>query len=323
MSFDLVLKPCCDGCGSTSDLYGSNCKHTTLCLSCGKTMAANRGRCHLCGAFITKLIRFAPCFSYVHLPLPHRLPLFATYLHATHQTLLISGLMSHNSKLLYRYNFSKVAQYKQLTLEEAEEKMNKRRHNATGYERWMMKAATNGAAAFGEVKKNEDASKGEADGSNRLKKGKSSDDGEHSDKGEENEDEEEARKNRLGPSKKGVDDDEEGAKGAEFDLDDDDVEKGGSQCYCCDDWEHEETFTDDDEAVGNDPEEREDLAPEIPAPPEIKQDDEEEDEEDGGLSKSGKELKKLLGRAAGLNESDGEEEDDDDDVSVYLAFHNL
>lgn len=38
-----------------------------------------------------------------------------------------------------------------------------------------------------------------------------------------------------------------------------------------DDWEHEEIFTDDDEAVGNDPEEREDLAPEIPAPPEIKQ----------------------------------------------------
>jgi transcription initiation factor TFIIF subunit alpha len=39
-----------------------------------------------------------------------------------------------------------------------------------------------------------------------------------------------------------------------------------------DDWEHDEIFTDDDEAVGNDPEEREDLlAPEIPAPPEIKQ----------------------------------------------------
>jgi transcription initiation factor TFIIF subunit alpha len=37
-----------------------------------------------------------------------------------------------------------------------------------------------------------------------------------------------------------------------------------------DDWEHEETFTDDDEAVGNDPEEREE-APEGPAPPEIKQ----------------------------------------------------
>lgn len=38
-----------------------------------------------------------------------------------------------------------------------------------------------------------------------------------------------------------------------------------------DDWEHEEIFTDDDEAVGNNPEEREDLEPEIPAPPEIKQ----------------------------------------------------
>lgn len=38
-----------------------------------------------------------------------------------------------------------------------------------------------------------------------------------------------------------------------------------------DDWEHEEIFTDDDEAVGIDAEEREDLAPEVPAPPEIKQ----------------------------------------------------
>jgi hypothetical protein len=38
-----------------------------------------------------------------------------------------------------------------------------------------------------------------------------------------------------------------------------------------DDWEHEEIFTDDDEAVAIDPEEREDLAPEVPAPPEIKQ----------------------------------------------------
>ncbi|MCI18405.1 transcription initiation factor IIF subunit alpha, partial [Trifolium medium] len=31
-----------------------------------------------------------------------------------------------------------------------------------------------------------------------------------------------------------------------------------------DDWEHEEIFTDDDEGVDN-PDEREDLAPEIPA----------------------------------------------------------
>lgn len=42
--------------------------------------------------------------------------------------------------------------------------------------------------------------------------------------------------------------------------------------YLGDDWEHEDIFTDDDEAVDIDPEEREDLlAPEMPAPPEITQ----------------------------------------------------
>ena len=43
----------------------------------------------------------------------------------------------------------------------------------------------------------------------------------------------------------------------------------------------------------------------------VPQDEEDEDEEDG-LSKSGKELKKLLCRISGLNESEAE---DDDDVS--------
>ena len=39
-----------------------------------------------------------------------------------------------------------------------------------------------------------------------------------------------------------------------------------------DDWEHEQTFSDDDETVGCDPEERPDFADtENPAPPEIKQ----------------------------------------------------
>ena len=47
------------------------------------------------------------------------------------------------------------------------------------------------------------------------------------------------------------------------------------------------------------------------------QDEEDEaEEEDGGLSKSGKELKKLLGKAAGLNESDADDDDEDDDVSA-------
>lgn len=55
-----------------------------------------------------------------------------------------------------------------------------------------------------------------------------------------------------------------------------------------------------------------------PPPPRVTQDEDDEEEgeeEGGGLSKSGKELKKLLGKANGLNESDAEDDDDDDDVS--------
>lgn len=44
------------------------------------------------------------------------------------------------------------------------------------------------------------------------------------------------------------------------------------------------------------------------------EDEDEDNEEEGGLSKSGKELKKLLGRASGMNESDAEDDDDDDEV---------
>lgn len=223
---------------------------------------------------------------------------------ATYYLLMMQGKEFHAFPAGSWYNFSKVAQYKQLTLEEAEEKMNKRKTSATGYERWMMKAATNGPAAFGsDIKKLEPTNDGEKE-SARPKKGKDNEEGNNSDKGEENEEDEAARKDRLGLSKRGMDDDEEGGKDLDFDLDDE-IEKG-------DDWEHEETFTDDDEAVDIDPEERADLAPEIPAPPEIKQDDE-ENEEEGGLSKSGKELKKLLGRASGQNESDADEDDEDDD----------
>ncbi|MQL76764.1 hypothetical protein Taro_009186, partial [Colocasia esculenta] len=65
----LLLKPSCGGCGSTTDLYGNNCKHMTLCLSCGKTMAENCAKCYECGATITMLIR-------VRLPSPFALMLW-------------------------------------------------------------------------------------------------------------------------------------------------------------------------------------------------------------------------------------------------------
>ncbi|KAK1306022.1 Transcription initiation factor IIF subunit alpha [Acorus calamus] len=56
-SMDLVLKSSCEGCGSTKGLYGSNCKHVTLCFSCGKAMAAARSKCYACGSVISRLIR--------------------------------------------------------------------------------------------------------------------------------------------------------------------------------------------------------------------------------------------------------------------------
>ncbi|CAN6477592.1 unnamed protein product [Victoria cruziana] len=369
MSMDLVLKPSCGGCGSTSDLYGSNCKHMTLCLSCGKTMAETRSKCRECGVPITKLIReynvrassSADKNFYIG-RFPTGLPVFSRRknadirwslqkegLQGRQMTETLREKLKNKPWLLedetgqYQYqgqlegaqkatyyllvlqgkeftaipagswfNFNKVAQYKQLTLEEAEEKMKNRRKTADGYERWMMKAANNGAAAFGEVEKLGSG----RDGGNE----EDEDNAVGSDKGEEDEEEEEDRKNRLGMNKRNGDDDEEGPRGGDHDMDDDDIEKG-------DDWEHEEIFTDDDEAVGNDPEEREDLDPEIPAPPEIKQDDEDEhegEEDEEGLSKSGKELKKLLGRAGGLNESDAEEEEEEEEedeagISPVLA----
>ncbi|XP_047317551.1 transcription initiation factor IIF subunit alpha-like [Impatiens glandulifera] len=366
MSLDLQLKSQCGGCGSSKDLYGSQCKHLTLCLTCGKTMAENRGKCYDCGATISRLIReynvrassssdknfFIGRFG-TGLPnfprkqhAENKWTLQKEGLHGRQVTdtlrekyknkpwLLVNetgqhqyhgqpeGAQSATYYLLISqakefvaipagswYNFNKVAQYKQLTLEEAEEKMKNRRKTADGYERWMMKAANNGAAAFGEVERDDKESGGSGRG---LKKTTGvEDEGNVSDKGEEDEEEEAARKSRLGLNKRsGDDDDEEGPRGGDLDLDDDDIEKG-------DDWEHEEIFTDDDEAVGNNAEEREELAPEIHAPPEIKQDEEDEDEtneEEGGLSKSGKELKKLLGRTGGLNESDAEDEDEDDDM---------
>ncbi|XP_038712151.1 transcription initiation factor IIF subunit alpha isoform X1 [Tripterygium wilfordii] len=366
MSFDLQLKPSCSGCGSNSDLYGSNCKHMTLCLTCGKTMAENRGKCYECGTTITRLIRE---YNVRASPSSDKnffigrfvsgLPNFSKKKNAENKWSLqkeglqgrqltdalrekyknkpwlledetglsqyqgqLEGAQSATYYLLMMqgkefsaipagswYNFNKVAQYKQLTLEEAEEKMKNRKKTADGYQRWIMKAATNGAAAFGEVEKLNDEENDSGGGRGRKKKAGDDDEGNVSDRGEEDEEEEAERNNRLGLNRRGGDDDEEGRRGGDHDLDDDDIEKG-------DDWEHEETFTDDDEAVGNDPEEREDLAPDLPAPPEIKEDEDEEDEENGEtkLSISGKELKKLLGRTAGLNDSDVEEDDDDDDM---------
>ncbi|KAH8969413.1 hypothetical protein BDL97_02G032500 [Sphagnum fallax] len=331
MAAELVLKDACSGCGATLDLYGSGCRHLTLCAKCGKTMAETAAPCSDCGVPVTRLIREynvraqpvnkqhfvgrflqgLPAFSkkktgaakwtlqreglqgrqvtdalrekYKGKPWILEDDIgqqqFQGHLEGGQQATYYLLMMSGQEFLAFPagawYNFNKVAQYKQLTLEEAEEQMKNRRKTADGYQRWMMKAANTGPSVFADMEK----LPGSAGGGGR------------------------------GNHKKGGDDDEN------------DV---GSDVG--DDWEHEETFTDDDEAVGNDPEEREEQVPEGPAPPEIKQ--EEEDEENnqegqqneeaaGGLSKSGRDMKKLLGKSAGMDESDGEDdEEDDEDVDL-------
>ncbi|CAD6202925.1 unnamed protein product [Miscanthus lutarioriparius] len=375
-SADLVLKAACERCGAASDLYLTSCRHTTFCSDCGKTLARARGRCTVCDAPVTRLIReFDVRVDTSAEEKTHSIGRFTTGLPpfskersaenrwtlrkdvpqgrqltgnmrdkhyskrpwiledetgehqyqgqtedppATYYSLTLKGKDMIAVQVGSWYNFSKIAQYKQLTLEEAEEKMNRRRSSAFGYERWMMKAATNGAAAFSSgVNRLDDVNRGATNGVH-PKKGDRNENGNQSDKVDDEEGGA-ARKNRLGITMKGMDeDDEEDGKDIDFDLDDE-IEKG-------DDWEHEETFTDDDEAVDVDIEEGPDLADPEAAPPEIKQDDNEN--ELGGsdnLSKSGQELKKLLCRAAGENESDVDDKstDEDDLPSPELAPKQL
>lgn len=96
----------------------------------------------------------------------------------------------------------------------------------------MMKAATNGAAAFGvpivdPTKKPGEPTKDTPEGGARGKKGKKGE-GLEDEKGEEDEDEDAARRDRLNLMKKGADDDEDGGGKGDLDLDDDDIEKGVS-----------------------------------------------------------------------------------------------
>ncbi|KAG0589383.1 hypothetical protein KC19_1G017900 [Ceratodon purpureus] len=363
---DLVLKDNCTGCRTTKDLYGSNCGHLTLCMKCGKSMAETAAPCSECGTPVTRLVkelnvrahtankqhfigRFLqgmPIFSKKKsdganwslqreglqgrqlteaLKEKYKQKLwileddvgqqqFQGQLEGGQQATYFILLM-HGSEFLTSpagawYNFNKVAHYKQLTLEEAEEQMKNRRKTADGYQRWMMKASNTG-----DMGKMPGSGAG---GGGRRKGGDDDDMG--SDKGEDDEDDEFGKK-RLNLNKAAKGGDEDGEELAnEIDLDEEEPERG-------DDWEHEETFTDDDEAVGNDPEEREEQVPEGPAPPEIKQDEEEEEElsqegqrneeGQGGLSKSGRELKKLLGKQ-GLDDSDGGDDDEEEDEDVDL-----
>lgn len=104
--------------------------------------------------------------------------------------------------------------------------MKNRKKTADGYERWMMKAATTGAAAFGEVVKLDDKESGGGSGRGRKKTG-DDDEGNASDRGDEDEEDESSRKSKLGLNKRGGDDDDDEApRGRDADMDEDEEEKG-------------------------------------------------------------------------------------------------
>lgn len=105
----------------------------------------------------------------------------------------------------FRYNFNKFAQYKQLTLEEAEDKLAKRGKTKDGYPRWMMKVAN-------KVEKLDDSESASGVGRGHKRITGRDDEGNDSDKGD-------------------GDDDEEGPRGGDFDFDYDDIEKGDKSSF--------------------------------------------------------------------------------------------
>eukprot|EP00268_Persea_americana_P022999 TRINITY_DN22723_c4_g1_i2.p1 TRINITY_DN22723_c4_g1~~TRINITY_DN22723_c4_g1_i2.p1 ORF type:complete len:538 (-),score=133.60 TRINITY_DN22723_c4_g1_i2:227-1840(-) len=323
MPFDLMmLETCCSGCRSTSDLYSNSCKHMTLCFSCGKIMAQNHDKCYICHLPITRLIQeynfriSSSSDKNYHIgKFVRGLPDFFWKKWSIHREGLqgrqITGTLTEeygNKPWLLedergRYQYqgqlvgSQSANY-YLLIKQGKElvaipacywyhfnKVSKYRpltlEEAEEKIKFRRKCVEGYQRRWMKVANNGAAAFGEVEEIERCDGGV---EGGHHRK-EHGDDDEDTVLSERGDIERGVD------------------------------WEHEEIFTDDDEAVDNDPLERDDLAPKIPAPPGIEQ-DEDDDEDDGKevevkLTPSGKELKKRLGQVGGHN-NDGKEDTDID-----------
>ncbi|KAJ8641886.1 hypothetical protein MRB53_018580 [Persea americana] len=317
-----MLETCCSGCRSTSDLYSSSCKHMTLCFSCGKIMAQNHDKCYICHLPITRLIQeynfriSSSSDKNYHIgKFVRGLPDFFWKKWSIHREGLQGRQITGNLTEEYgnkpwlledergRYQYqgqlvgSQSANY-YLLIKQGKEliaipacywynfnKVSKYRpltlEEAEEKIKFRRKCVEGYQRRWMKVANNGAAAFGEVEEIERCDGGV---EGGHHRK-ENGDDDEDTVLSERGDIERGVD------------------------------WEHEEIFTDDDEAVDNDPLERDDLAPKIPAPPGIEQ-DEDDDEDDGKevevkLTPSGKELKKRLGRVGGHN-NDGKEDTDID-----------
>ncbi|RWR82016.1 transcription initiation factor IIF, alpha subunit [Cinnamomum micranthum f. kanehirae] len=325
MPFDLtMLETCCCSCRSTSDLYSSSCKHMPLCFSCGKIMAQNHDKCSICYLPITRLIQeynfriSSSSDKNYHIgKFVRGLPDFFWKKWSIHReglqerqiTDTLTEEYGNKPWLLedergqYQYQGhlvgSQSANY-YLLIKQGKElvaipacywyNFNKvSKYRPLTLEEAEEKITNRRKCVEGyqrrwmKVANNGAAAFGEVEEIERCDGGV---EGGHHRKGNGDDDEDTVLSYRG------------------------DIEKGV-------DWEYEDIFTDDDEAVDNDQLERDDLAPKIPAPPGIEQ-DEHDDEDDGKevegkLTPSGKELEKLLGRVGGDNNTDEDTDEDYDD----------
>ncbi|CAI5490695.1 unnamed protein product [Closterium sp. Naga37s-1] len=222
-----------------------------------------------------------------------------------------------------RYAFGKQAQYKTLTLEEAELCMQSKRRKADGFRKWLTKEESEKLLAGG-------GKEGGGGGRGGGRKKGGLDDGLGSDDEGMGGDMEDGEGRKRGQGKKGGDEDDDEVPKEEFELEMD-GDKG-------EDWEHDELFSDDDEATAMQPEDKEDEKEQERSPVKEEEVEEEEEEEGEGqeegegisLSHSGKALKKLLHKAGvegeegvgarGIGGAGEEEDGEDDEEDLDIAF---
>ncbi|CAI5983343.1 unnamed protein product [Closterium sp. NIES-64] len=308
------------------DLSQSECGHMSLCNACGRSMAEKQATCQQCGAVVDKLVkeflvRVKPAKARTRPLLLEDDTGQASYVghmeggwqHSAYYLLVMHGKEFVAIPASQWYAFGKQAQYKTLTLEEAELCMQSKRRKADGFRKWLTKEESEKLLAGG-------GKEGGGGGRGGGRKKGGLDDGLGSDDEGMGGDMEDGEGRKRGQGKKGGDDDDDELPKEEFELEMD-GDKGERDLTCValrmktyvmarrllkkkgggdeddevpkeefelevdgdkgQDWEHDELLSDDDEATAMQPE------------------DEKEQESSGGSSREGLKRKDLEKGAAG------------------------
>ncbi|CAI5930808.1 unnamed protein product [Closterium sp. NIES-65] len=290
----------CSGCGAAGgDLSQSECGHMSLCNACGRSMAEKQATCQQCGAVVDKLVkeflvRVKPAKARTRPLLLEDDTGQASYVghmeggwqHSAYYLLVMHGKEFVAIPASQWYAFGKQAQYKTLTLEEAELCMQSKRRKADGFRKWLTKEESEKLLAGG-------GKEGGGGGRGGGRKKGGLDDGLGSDDEGMGGDMEDGEGRKRGQGKKGGDDDDDELPKEEFELEMD-GDKGERDLTCValrmktyvmarrllrkkgggdeddevpkeefelevdgdkgQDWEHDELLSDDDEATAMQPE---------------------------------------------------------------------